>query len=93
MNAKAAEALYDAERKGVRQVFGQSSDGLGGRCAGSILAGAGEYVPLRSILGASCPACERWAGLWSEANLVFHLNDDHRFTFSEIARRLGPDSA
>ena len=92
MNARAEEALYEAERQGVRQIFGRASDPNGGQCAGAVLADVDEYLPLRTIFGKSCPACERWAGLWCEADLVFHLNDDHRFTFSEIARKLGPDS-
>lgn len=28
----------------------------------------------------------------TEAELIVHYNNDHRMTFSEIARKLGPDS-
>ena len=92
MNARAAEALYEAERQGVRQIFGQSQDIGGGRCAGSVLNAAGEYMSLRRRVVDGCPACERWKGPALEDHLVIHLNDHHRFTFSEIARKLGPDS-
>jgi hypothetical protein len=37
MNAAAANALYEAEREGVKQIRGDLSDGAGGACAGMVL--------------------------------------------------------
>ena len=91
MNVRAAEALYAAERQGVVQITGLAQDGRGGWCAGGILVAAGHCWALMSLSEQECPLC----GLSKkyEMNLVIHLNDDHRLTFSEIARKLGPDSA
>ena len=88
MNAKAAEALYQAEREGVPQIFGKFSKGRG-RCALGVLLGAlgHETAQICRENRTTCPLC----GKISLA-LIVHLNDDHRLTFSEIARKLGPDS-
>lgn len=86
MNAQAAKALYDAERKGVQQIRGRSSDGVGGVCAQRVLFRAGEWFQPENAAKRPCPLCG--FKMW----LVEHLNDDHELTFSEIARKLGPDS-
>ena len=94
MNAEAAEALFEAERKGVRQIEGQMDDGYGGRCAMGVLRDAGwRILESLDIPMKSCPACgEESMLLTIEEDFVVHLNDDHHLTFSEIARKLGPDS-
>ena len=97
MNAAAANALYEAERKGVRQITGAERDQHGGRCAIGVLDDAGVKL-IASVSG--CPLCGKtglhhgvagYLDLISENDLVVHLNDDHKLTFSEIARKLGPD--
>jgi hypothetical protein len=96
MDAKAAAKLYQAERDGVRQITGRLSDNLGGLCAlGGI--GARQLMTLAEWKALSlgldpiqCPACEYIA---KEIHLISHLNDVHRWSFSEIARKLGPDHA
>lgn len=110
MNAQAAQALYEAERKGVQQIKGNFADGAG-RCAVGVLMEAaklrrellddGLYVPLakfgfpntevkpRGVI--VCPLCDE-KGCMHELALIVHLNDDHGLTFSEIARKMGPDS-
>ena len=97
MNEEAANALYEAERKGVRQITGAASDARGGRCAIGVLDAAGVVLEARV---SGCPLCgqaglhQGVAGLLDlrfENDLVVHLNDDHKLTFSEIARKLGPD--
>ena len=94
MNEAAANALYEAERKGVRQTRGASMDESGGMCAGQVLLDAGHYSNQAMW---ECPLCGRdylclgWSS--GEANIIVHLNDDHDLTFSEIARKLGPDAA
>ena len=91
MNARAANALYDAERRGVVQITGKYGNSRGGRCAIGVLADVQMAWALYPIAVEGCPVCG--CAMKTELSLVIHLNDDHRFTFSEIARKLGPDSA
>lgn len=105
MNERAAQALFDAERRGVRQIREQMRDEMGGLCAmGVILAASAEFGMYSRQEGGSCPLCgatRAFPGngsygpyaLNDEASQVTHLNDFHGLTFSEIARKLGPDSA
>jgi hypothetical protein len=89
VNEQAALALYEAERRGVRQVRGKLADYEGGMCAAEVLIRANLYsdrlAEVRTML--VCPLCGK------TRFLIIHLNDDHGLTFSEIARKLGPDSA
>ena len=82
MNEQAAQALYEAERKGVRQITGAASDGRGGRCAIGVLDDA-DIVLSATVSGCSF-LCGKtgihhgWAGilnLTSENDLVVHLNE------------------
>lgn len=98
MNEQAANALYEAERKGVRQARFIHEDSTGAICANRVLIQSGNY----SLVGTpwpsgECPLCGLTNTLCHgrlefENRLVAHLNDDHRLTFSQIARKLGPDS-
>ena len=109
MNAAAAEALFEAERKGVEQLRFVLRDGAA-MCAMGVLIAAGlvtetflgDGQPLWGAWDAArpCPLCgakEQQSNarfpLDSEGRMVVHLNNDHGLTFSEIARKLGPDSA
>ena len=98
MNEAAANALYDQERKGLRQIKGTYYR-EGGACAlGAIALGLRRHdlLPLGfpdHLRGTEmeCPVC----GLRhvNEGSVIVHMNDDHGLTFSEIARKLGPDGA
>ena len=99
MNEAGANALYEADRKGVRQITGATRDWNGGRCAIGVLGDAGVVLYARV---SGCPLCgqaglhQGVAGLLDlrfENDLVVHFNDHHGLTFSEIARKLGPDAA
>jgi hypothetical protein len=98
MNARAAAWLYDADRRGVRQITETFVDSDGGMCALEVLiveVGLRDSSTLDRLFGFStsalqCPACDRIA---REAHLIVHLNDVHHWSFSEIARKLGPDHA
>lgn len=103
MNARAAEALYAAEAAGVKQITGNYTDGKDGLCALGVLAtNQGLQIhpkcnwdipvleqPFGMALEATCPACGR---VDREFDVVAHMNDDHKLTFAEIARKMGPDS-
>lgn len=100
MNAAAAQALFEAERKGVRQLRNKYRDSKGGMCAMEVLIlqarKAGDvtvstYFDLGRGKVMPCPDCGDQPV--SERGLIIHLNDEHDRTFSEIARKLGPDSA
>lgn len=103
MNQYQAEALYNAERMGVRQIRGAFSED-GGYCALGWLNTQG-FVTERELMARAdgCPLCgattvtpageARAVPIACEYLLIIHLNDDHGLTFSEIARKLGPDSA
>ena len=99
MNADAAQALYDAERKGVPQITGAVRDENDGRCAIGVLQEALGGYEARMVseehMEDPCPLCgqlpTRGAIGVNALVLIAHLNDDHRLTFSEIARKLGPD--
>ena len=100
MNAEAAQALYEAERKGVKQAVDEFivySEGPTAKCALAVLGwkseDAARYLEMKWGFDASmtaCPLCGEACG--GEPEVVMHLNDDHGLTFSEIARKLGPDS-
>ena len=100
MDAAAAEALYEADRNGVRQITGEIRDSKGGRCAVGVLQDALGLLPvmrLNDSTSGPCPLCgvlPTEGKTYGENGLVLiaHLNDDHGLTFSEIARKLGPDS-
>lgn len=102
MNAAAAEALYEAERKGVRRVKGSLFGSGNGMCALGVLQVAGFYYDVMETTRntGTCPLCgvirDRAIKMDTrtmecEGALVAHLNDTHDMTFSEIARKLGPD--
>lgn len=97
MDEQAAQALHEAESRGVRQIKGSLSNGADGLCAlGVILLFAHLPQPLGMADG--CPLCGAEVGsvmlpIDCEQRLIVHLNDDHGLTFSEIARKLGPDAA
>ena len=97
MNEAAANALYEAERKGVKQHRGDDVGPDGSVCANVVLEQAGLLPELdESPKIERCPLCDyRLVTRFSEneIGLTAHLNDDHGFTFSEIARKLGPDAA
>ena len=95
MNEQAANALYEAGRKGVKQGKGarylRSDREL--QCANDVLRAAG-ITDLLEVEARECDLCgEPLAPAYqsTEAGLVAHLNDDHDMTFSQIARKLGPD--
>lgn len=103
MNEQAAQALINAERRGVKQLFFQNRDGQGNYCAGGLLEAEGFWGDLWSTpLTGGCPLCgakkfkqgnlSESYSLFTEGHLVVHLNNQHKMTFSEIARKLGPDS-
>jgi hypothetical protein len=98
MNAAAAQALYDAERGGIRQIRGQFADGDGGFCAIGVLAERSlEWgLELWRLSRQTCPLCGLTRSnknlMLCEADVIIHLNDDHELSFAEIARKLGPDS-
>jgi hypothetical protein len=108
MNAAQAEALFKAERDGVRQIYGSLHDGRGGFCAMGVLL---QHASLawdcidRSLRGGlnrrvdTCPLCGATKQtlyphirIHDETDLITHYNNDHKMTFGEIARKLGPDS-
>lgn len=104
MNAQAAEALYAAEAAGVKQIKNVLSDPAGGRCALGVIRDAlsgKDYYRLANGLADGCPLCGvkrvKLSGLVesldSQWHVIAHLNDHHDLTFSEIARKLGPDHA
>jgi len=100
MNAAAAEALFEAERKGVRQIKGSLFGDGNGMCAyGALLAaGLGHTISLFVMPCPLCGAITADVGMGRhvamiERQLIAHLNDDHGLSFSEIARKLGPDHA
>ena len=94
MEQLAAEALYEAEQRGVRQIRGALSDNADGLCALGVLFRAGLGQPQAEVDG--CSVCGAKRGpllpINYEFRLISHLNDDHGLTFSEIARKLGPDT-
>lgn len=94
MNLAAANALYEAERKGVRQITNFTFDNDGGMCALGVLVAAGQSSEVMHTPMRSCPLCGE-AAWWMdyEGHVMIHMNDSHRLTFAEIARKLGPDSA
>ena len=94
MNEAAANVLYAAERKGIEQAFGGFTKGWA-RCALHVLGFTrmfrSEFVAKWGFIDSEileCCDCR-----FSEPGMVMHLNDKHHLTFSEIARKLGPDSA
>jgi hypothetical protein len=90
MNAAAAEALYAADLAGVRQIRGDMADQSGGMCAANVLLKANNLLTqLFRTPRMDCGLCGKQ--VIHEGHLVIHLNDDHEMTFSEIARKLGPD--
>jgi hypothetical protein len=97
MDEQAAQVLYEADRRGVRQIKGSLSNGADGLCAVGLLIRAHLLESLGIADG--CPLCRaKKVGsaklpLDCEQRLIVHLNDDHDLTFSEIARKLGPDAA
>ena len=100
MNEQAANALYEAERKGVKQIRGELYDGEGGFCTSGWLQHVGVDVSaLYLVPVAGCPLCGAMKQtmhdfpIEHEHSLIVHLNNDHGLTFSEIARKLGPDAA
>ena len=102
MNEQAAQALFDAERRGVRQIKNAGWDDHGGMCAGVVLVRARQWDKLLTIRVRTCPLCGAtkytsggYSGvdILNEGDLVVHFNNDHDLTFGEIARKLGPDHA
>jgi len=96
MNAQAANALYEAERRGVRQIRGRYYSG-GGACALGAIALMLKMEPLAlraGVLSEEAMPCPLCGGNYErEGQVIAHLNDNHGLTFSEIARKLGPDHA
>ena len=106
MNEAGANELYEAERTGVPQIIGELANSSGGRCAlGVLLYAAPDITLARQLFDldapvSACPLCGAthqtyWQGrpIRDEESLIVHFNNDHRLTFSEIARKLGPDAA
>ena len=105
MNAETAKILYKADAKGIPQVKHSLSNGHG-YCAMGIIARWASRLDLAIEMKEAphqggCSLCGAQTGktIWgtdyplgNEWNLVAHLNNDHGLTFSEIARKLGPDS-
>ena len=94
MNEEAREALVAAEMRGQRQIKDRfnSGDGL---CALGVLGWREGQAFLDDFLkphwGFSsnrlqCPFCERV--VLEETRLVAHFNDDHDFSFLDIARKM-----
>ena len=97
MNEEQANALYEAEQKGVKQHRGDDVGPDGSVCANVVLEQAGLLPELdQSPKIERCPLCNYKLARGFSANeigLTAHLNDDHGLTFSQIARQLGPDAA
>lgn len=102
MKERVANALYEAERKGVKQIKWWMNDGEGGHCAmGAIEAALGSQEDLNEVRAVQpCPLCgvteqqsQARYPLDREGRLIVHFNNDHGLTFGEIARKLGPDGA
>jgi len=106
LTAEQAEALYKAERDGIRQIVGKLREGQHSACALGAMDRLGvARWGLLDIRIPACPLCEAtetwtWIGthrlilpICNAEHLVVHLNNDHGMTFSEIARKLGPDAA
>lgn len=97
-----AEVLYEAERSGVRQLRNIGEDVAGGYCAANLLQARGQWTMNIAATVGPCPLCgatEYTHGhspgrkIEQVGNLIIHLNNDHKMTFAEIARKLGPDGA
>jgi hypothetical protein len=107
MNERGLDALVQAALAGQKQIFGSMNDRRGGLCALGVLAQAAgvldEPIGHRfSVIAAAydlhgarkCPLSEcsrRDPWRMSEAELIVHLNDHHRWDFLTIARKLGPE--
>ena len=100
MNEQAANALYEAERRGVTQLKGAMFGNGGAMCAyGAIIAAQLGHTLSSEV--SPCPLCGALTAnvgmgkdsKMNERTLMAHLNDDHGLTFGEIARKLGPDHA
>lgn len=89
MNAAAANALFEAERKGVKQSRLGIPPVFGDGCAITIIQKADLLTSGWSLDEQVCTLCGY--RLPNEIRLVAHLNDDHDLTFGEIARKCGPD--
>jgi len=103
MNEQAAKALYEAERKGVKQIKGRLVDSSGGLCALGVIDHSLGVSALGQVnkehaqdpcpFGCTPTNSRGVNGFGRHAlYLLAHLNDDHDLTFSEIARKLGPDT-
>jgi hypothetical protein len=96
VNDRAREVLIQAAMNGLRQITGRAFDADDGRCA---LGALWEALPDKSHFAmqrvyeldmardTECPECgkRQYAG---EVGLIEHLNDDHRFDFLTIARKM-----
>ena len=90
MNARGAEALYEAERQGVRHLKFVLTDLADGYCAGGILLRAAPGGVSSWYIEGALEFYEMSAAEWSE---MVRLNNREGLSFSGIARKLGPDSA
>jgi len=96
MNAKAAEALYAAEAAGVKQIKGDFANDDGFCALGLLGYGSGRFLfsELDERYGFhQRPVFTCCLKDFTESGYIAHMNDDHDMTFSEIARKLGPDHA
>lgn len=98
MTEEQATVLIEASLQGVRQIKGALWDPDGGFCALGLLEARLGQKSLRSLYATpvhGCPECgarrdARRFGINTEAMLIVHLNNDHGWSFLDIARKLGP---
>lgn len=96
MNEAGAKALYEATRRGIKQIKGDYHDEDGGACGiGAIHLSLHAWNAQEAY---SCPIPAEHpitAGLISDDDMdeIVELNDGDGLTYDEIARKLGPDAA
>jgi hypothetical protein len=100
MNHAAAEALVQAQLNGVRQIKGAIADGTGGYCAMGVIFCAGVSLNhLYEIHVDECPECGATSDgyyqrpISTQYDVVVHLNNDHGWSFLDIARKLEDSEA
>lgn len=94
-----SEAIREGS-KGKRQIQGETHDGRNGVCAmGAAYIGCGHgletegiaafdvFPDAASIKNIACPSCGHTEGdqRWGLTGIIAHINDDHAWTFDQIA--------